>query len=120
MSERCGTSKSGAVLRAATAAGSGSERRTALEARARAATSKLLSRLSLPPSGVEAVWSRTNGGGQRGGAWLDPGRRFRYLLWRAWGDAGRFALFILLNPSTADQETNDPTVERCERRARAL
>jgi hypothetical protein len=121
MSERCGTSKSEAVLRAATAAGSGSERRTALEARARTATSKLLSRLSLPPNDVEAVWSRTRrAGGHRGGAWLDPGRRYRYLLWRAWGDAGRFALFILLNPSTAEQDTNDPTVERCERRARAL
>jgi len=102
-------------------AGSGIELLAAFEAAARAATSGLLSRLSLPPNGVEAAWSRTHrGSGHRGGAWFDPGRRYRYLLWRAWGDAGRFALFILLNPSTADQETNDPTVERCERRARAL
>ena len=81
----------------------------------------LLLRLSLPPSGVEAKWSRANcTSGHRGGAWFDPSRRYRYLLWRAWGDAWRFALFILLNPSTADQDTNDPTVERCERRARTL
>ncbi len=45
---------------------------------------------------------------------------YRYLLTRTW-DAGRpKALFIMLNPSTATEFQNDPTVERCERRARAL
>jgi hypothetical protein len=35
----------------------------------------LLSRLGLPPAGVEAVWSRIGcTGGRRGGAWFDPGR----------------------------------------------
>ncbi len=102
-------------------AGSGIELPAAREAGARVTTSGLLLRLSLPPTGVEAEWSRTGcAGAHRGGAWLDPGRRYRYLLWRAWADAGRFVLFILLNPSTADQDTNDPTVERCQRRARAL
>ena len=28
--------------------------------------------------------------------------------------------FIMLNPSKADEFSNDPTVERCERRARAM
>jgi len=46
--------------------------------------------------------------------------RYRYALTRVWDPAGRKALFIMLNPSTATEFQNDPTVERCERRARAL
>jgi len=45
---------------------------------------------------------------------------YRYLLTRTWDPAGRKALFVMLNPSTATEVQNDPTVERCERRARAL
>jgi len=44
---------------------------------------------------------------------------YRYLLTRTWA-TGRKALFVMLNPSTATEIQNDPTVERCERRARAL
>ena len=46
--------------------------------------------------------------------------RYRYLLTRVWDAGGRRALFVMLNPSTATEFQNDPTVERCERRARAL
>ncbi len=46
--------------------------------------------------------------------------RYRYLLTRVWDDAEEKALFVMLNPSTATEVQNDPTVERCERRARAL
>lgn len=46
--------------------------------------------------------------------------RYRYELTRVWDAAGGKALFVMLNPSTADEFKNDPTVERCERRARAL
>lgn len=49
-----------------------------------------------------------------------PCERYRYLLTRTWDSGGRRALFIMLNPSTATEVQNDPTVERCERRARAL
>jgi hypothetical protein len=44
---------------------------------------------------------------------------YRYLLTRAWG-RGPKALFVMLNPSTATEVQNDPTVERCEKRARSL
>lgn len=46
--------------------------------------------------------------------------RYRYSLTRVWDPAGRKALFVMLNPSTATEVQNDPTVERCERRARTL
>jgi hypothetical protein len=46
--------------------------------------------------------------------------RYRYLLTRVWSAEGSKALFVMLNPSTATEMQNDPTVERCERRARAL
>lgn len=49
-----------------------------------------------------------------------PCLTWRYSLTRVWGAGGTRALFVMLNPSTATEVQNDPTVERCERRARAL
>ncbi|KPU84935.1 hypothetical protein JI58_00695 [Marinosulfonomonas sp. PRT-SC04] len=46
--------------------------------------------------------------------------RYRYSLTRVWEPAGKKAFFVMLNPSTATEVQNDPTVERCERRSRAL
>ncbi|SPJ23364.1 DUF1643 domain-containing protein [Palleronia abyssalis] len=46
--------------------------------------------------------------------------RYRYALTRVWRPEDGKALFVMLNPSTATEVQNDPTVERCERRARAL
>lgn len=44
---------------------------------------------------------------------------YRYCLSRRWAPGG-IVNFIMLNPSVADEHRNDPTVERCERRARML
>lgn len=51
-------------------------------------------------------------------AHLSPCRRYRYALWRRWGD-GPHAMFIGLNPSTADETADDPTIRRCIAFARA-
>lgn len=59
-------------------------------------------------------------GDARSTAVYSPCERYRYLLTRTWEPAGPKALFVMLNPSTATERQNDPTVERCERRARAL
>ncbi len=53
-------------------------------------------------------------------ATYSPCEKYRYLLSRTWDEALPRALFVMLNPSTATEVQNDPTVERCERRARAL
>ena len=46
--------------------------------------------------------------------------KYRYALTRIWDENARKVSFVMLNPSTATEVQNDPTVERCERRARAL
>jgi hypothetical protein len=51
------------------------------------------------------------------GADFSECRKYRYTLWRIWDKKPTLG-FIMLNPSTADETVNDPTVERCERRAR--
>ena len=46
--------------------------------------------------------------------------QYRYSLTRVWDGAAPRVMFVMLNPSTATEVQNDPTIERCERRARAL
>lgn len=54
------------------------------------------------------------------GARFSKCERYRYALWRIWDATKPVATFVMLNPSTADEENNDPTIERCQRRAMAL
>lgn len=59
---------------------------------------------------------------------FSPDRKYRYTLWREWSmehvqgatvDDGGYVMFIGLNPSTADETLDDPTIRRCKAFARA-
>jgi hypothetical protein len=50
------------------------------------------------------------------GAFIDG--VYRYSLWRQVGDSRSRVLFIMLNPSTADEAKDDPTIRRCAAFAR--
>lgn len=45
---------------------------------------------------------------------------YRYALARTWDATGKRVMFVMLNPSKATEQANDPTVGRCEARAKAL
>ena len=55
-------------------------------------------RQPLPPMRTDACFSRCG--------------TYRYALWRRWA-AGPQVLFVMLNPSTADKQRDDPTIRRC-------
>lgn len=44
---------------------------------------------------------------------LSDDGRYRYLLTRTWAEAPLTCLFVMLNPSTADADIDDPTIRRC-------
>lgn len=49
----------------------------------------------------------------RGTAQFSDCGRYRYLLTRTLDEGNGSCLFIMLNPSTADAEQDDPTIRRC-------
>lgn len=46
------------------------------------------------------------------GAVFSEDRQYRYQLWRTWAEGPR-VLFVMLNPSIADETADDPTQRRC-------
>jgi len=52
------------------------------------------------------------------GAHFSEDRKYRYALWRIWDDTKPLVMFIGLNPSTASEHENDPTIKSVERIAR--
>lgn len=55
-------------------------------------------------------------GNEASGAIFSDCGVFRYRLWRCWDQKLPRVCFVLLNPSTADEISNDPTIERQYRR----
>ena len=47
------------------------------------------------------------------GATFSDCRKFRYSLWRLWDRRKNYVNFVCLNPSTADETHDDPTIRRC-------
>ena len=56
------------------------------------------------------------------GALFSECRTWRYALWRRWDFGSRCSMvaFVGLNPSTADESIDDPTIRRCQGFAKAL
>lgn len=54
--------------------------------------------------------------GERG-AYISDCGAYRYRLWREWDRSRPTLAFLMINPSTADHLTDDPTITRCMSRA---
>jgi hypothetical protein len=52
------------------------------------------------------------------GATFSENGRYRYALWRIWDSEKPLIMFIGLNPSTANQTADDPTIRRVKRFAK--
>jgi hypothetical protein len=47
------------------------------------------------------------------GAIISEDGKYHYQLWRIWDNTKPLVLWIMLNPSTADADIDDPTIRRC-------
>lgn len=59
-----------------------------------------------------SLFTEDESGGMTRDAVLSPCGSYRYKLTRRWGP-GRKCVFVMLNPSTANAEVDDPTIRRC-------
>lgn len=64
------------------------------------------------------VVRRHAAGGVRSEAVYSACGGYRYALTRVWDEGAPRIAFVMLNPSTASEAADDPTVARCVRRAR--
>lgn len=54
----------------------------------------------------------------RSTAIISPCGAYRYRLERVWNEASPPCVFVMLNPSTADADSDDPTIRKCSKFAR--
>lgn len=54
------------------------------------------------------------------GASFSDCRQYRYALWRIWDESKPLVMFIGLNPSTASESSDDPTIRRVKSIAKNL
>lgn len=54
-------------------------------------------------------------GDEDNGASFSTDRKFRFCLWRKWDDSKPSIMFIGLNPSTANETGDDPTIRRVKK-----
>nr|WP_142663281.1 DUF1643 domain-containing protein [Paracoccus laeviglucosivorans] len=66
---------------------------------------------------MSTITRRHREGDRRSSAVFSRCGCYRFALTRIWADGPRLT-FVMLNPSTADHRRNDPTIARCETRAR--
>lgn len=52
---------------------------------------------------------------KQSGAEFSKCRKYRYALWRIWDDSKPLIMFIGLNPSTANEYSEDPTIRRVKK-----
>ena len=61
----------------------------------------------------DGFWRDALIGDRSKSAFFSKDRRYRYLLRRRIGDSEKRVLFVMLNPSKADETRNDATIRRC-------